>query len=98
MELEYIEDGTVDIHLSPEEMDNLLDPYDPKDRDITPYLHTRKHRFIKEDVYEWMMTNVGRPQWDWSLWVNYNKARFTFRDPSKVLLFKLTWAGNTPGL
>jgi len=80
--------------LTSEETDKLFDPFDSCDSTMPSHLYHTRHRFIKEDPYEWLVENVGQPQIDWSHYgYNLDQRAIRFRDRTKAMLFKLTFGG-----
>lgn len=77
--------------LNVEETDRFFDPFDPLDQSLASHLHHQRHRFIKEDVYEWLVGNVGEVSVEWSHFKSALDCRaFRFKDRDKAMLFKLT--------
>lgn len=93
MELLDIEDDAIWFSLSADEADRLLDPYDPDDKEMPAWQHANHHRYIKLDCYEWLLENIGRPNWDWFIKNSYNEVRAVFRERDKAMLFKMAFGG-----
>lgn len=79
------------------ETDKFFDPFDPLDDKMPSHLHHRGHRYIKEDVYNWLTTNIGpdtfSQQGVWEIdHVSRNKA-FYFLDKAHAMKFKLAYHG-----
>lgn len=83
--------GTHCIRLTPDEVDQHFDPFDPLDQDLPSHLHHAGHRFIKESTYEWLVAHVGEPYQGWQS-MNGGKI-ISFEDKDKAMLFKLTYQG-----
>lgn len=83
------------LTLTEEETDRFFDPFDPTDKDLPSHLHYSRHRFIKDDVYDWLEANVGAVGVMWNHQpFGYNCKSFHFRKPNHAMLFKLTYGGN----
>jgi hypothetical protein len=84
------------IHLTLEETDRFFAPFDPHDPGLPSYLLNSRHRFIKDELYEWLMLHVGAVGLDWNherLGRDCRTIRFKSKD--KAALFKLTFGGQT---
>lgn len=88
-----IEENVTWFKLTSEEADRLLDPYDPNDKDMPGYKHTNRHRYVREDSYQWLLDNIGKPNWDWFIQCAYDGVTAAIRDKDKALLFKLAFGG-----
>lgn len=95
--MEYVKDPAFGAHLvflSPEETDRFFAPFDPTDNDMPSYLHRLGHRYILDEPYQWLLANVGEPKVDWESFRSDGTCRaFSFDDPNKAMLFKLTYQG-----
>lgn len=91
--MEYREaDGGHIVYMTKEETDELFDPFDPHDQDLPFYLHNARHRFIKQDAYDWLEANVGEPKIHWqSFAMGSDKYGFQFLQADKAMLFKLRY-------
>lgn len=79
------------LFLSPEETDQFFDPFDPSDTDMPSYLHHRGHRYIKDNVYQWLIANVGEASIAWKSEGTSRSRELLFVDKDKAMLFKLTF-------
>lgn len=93
MELLDLEDDAVWFALNSSEADRLLEPYDQDDKEMPAWQHANGHRYLKAESYEWLLDNIGRPNWDWFIKVIRNDIRAVFRDRDKAMLFKMTFGG-----
>lgn len=48
---------------------------------------------LNPKIEEWLDNNCGSEDWDWDWGFASEAVFFKIRDPSKALLFKLTWGG-----
>jgi hypothetical protein len=92
------ESGWFYVTLTPEETDRFFDPFDPMDHEMPSHLHRARHRYIKEDIYAWLVENFGEV----GVWmthpdlcpVTHQPIRcFEFSDQNHAVLFTTMWAG-----
>lgn len=86
------------VILTPEETDRFFDPFDPMDQAMPSHLHHAGHRYIKEDIYAWLVENFGEvgvwmSQPDRCPVTNKSVRRFEFTDQNHAVLFMTIWAG-----
>ena len=81
------------LFLDREDTDRFFDAFDPNNQEVPSYLIRNGHRFIKEEIYEWLVANVGEPNEAWRHEGNIgNRGReLLFVDKDKAMLFKLTF-------
>ena len=89
---QYPEPDVVEFHLTKEEADCIFDPFDPNDHDMPSHLHHRGHRYIKDDVYQWMIENVGQAPFQWTTFTGPWGCKVIIWGEDKAALFKLAWA------
>jgi hypothetical protein len=78
------------VYMTKEETNELFDAFDPHDADLPSYLHHARHRFIKEDAYNWLEQHVGQPKIHWqSFPMGSDKYGIQFLTKDKAMLFKL---------
>ena len=93
----YIEEKLHVVELeTSDEMDIMYDPFDMNDEQMPSHLHHAGHRYIKEDVYHWLVANVGNDgMFRGGMWettnAGFRKKRFHFRLKAHAMLFKLRW-------
>lgn len=78
------------FELTEAETDVFFEEFDPSDYEMPSHLFRAGHRYIKEDIYEWMVANIGQPQVDWKHDGNSRIRQFQILDAKKAMLFKLT--------
>ena len=83
------------MHLTDEETDRFFDAFDKSDDDLPFYLHNARHRFIKQDLYDWLENNVGQAGFAWTHVQGLTRdcRSIKFRQQSHAMLFKLTFGG-----
>lgn len=88
------DDGTIILELSEDEADKVLDPFDPNDKEMPSHLYHQRHRYCKEEFFNWMVANIGRPSWDWHIQNIGGTVWITLRNPQHATIVKLAWAGS----
>jgi hypothetical protein len=85
-------DTGVLIVLNEAETDTMFDPFDPLDDKMPSYLHHRRHRYIKEETYDWLETSIGSNQKHWRVVRSNGKSAYLWMSSrAEAVLFKLTW-------
>ena len=88
----YVDDsGFHVIELTPKETDQFFDPFDPQDDSIPSYLHHRGHRYIKENVYNWLIEVIGQSNIDWRFDGYLDSRSFYFKDKKNAMMFKIRY-------
>jgi hypothetical protein len=80
------------VELTEPEVERMFDRFDPMDERMPSHLHHIGHRYIKQDVYDWLAANVGHAGHSWLFQSGSRKTGF-IQGKDKALLFKLTWGG-----
>lgn len=79
------------------ETDKFFDPFDPQDEQMPSHLHHRGHRYIKEDVYDWLVANIGPDTFarggKWEIEHSTPYRAFYFLDKADAMKFKLAFYG-----
>lgn len=95
--MQYVEaNGNYAIELTAEETDRFFEPFDYGDTHMPSHLFHGGHRYIKEDIFNWLQANVGdvdRLAWK-SCPLRSNTTRFfQFETKEAAMLFKLVHFG-----
>lgn len=89
------------LYLTERETDRCFDPFDPHDDSLPSHLHHVGHRYIKQEVYDWLLNNVCSQQerdtdhitsyrhWSQSVY----RRVFMFESKDAAMQFKLAWSG-----
>lgn len=83
------------IDLTPEETDRFFEPFEKYSDEMPSHLFHVGHRYIKEDIYNWLVTSVGDPSIDWASEGTRNSRAFRFKTKDKAMLFKLCFFGTS---
>ena len=91
----YLEHRVV---LTSEETDRFFEPFDPHDAMMPSHLFYARHRYIKEDIYAWLVENFGTVEsMVWKSGTHYldheQVKAFDFADKNHAMLFMTFWAG-----
>jgi hypothetical protein len=95
--MQYVEaNGNYAIELTQEETDRFFEPFDYGDTNMPSHMFHAGHRYIKEDIFNWLQENVGDvDQFYWKHCpLRSNTTRFfQFRTKEAAMLFKLVHFG-----
>ena len=97
MDMNYLERHENDIvehvfFLTSEETDYFFYKFDRNNLSIPSHYLMNRYRFIREDVYEWLITNIGEPPSAWStqrIIGDEDRWMFLFKEKSQAMMFKL---------
>lgn len=82
------------LHLTIEETDRFFEPFNLNDPNIPSHLYHNGHRYIREDIYAWVVQHIGEPGYLWQHEKSgLNRRLFRFKNKSDAMLFKLTHGG-----
>lgn len=84
------------VKLTVGETNSLFDQFDPHDDNVPSYLHHARHRFIKQEPYDWLVAHCGDPDQRGCRWRIHSggdqNAKSLFFDLKEdAMLFKLTF-------
>ena len=80
------------IYMNEEETDVHFDPFDPNDPNLASHLRNNRHRYIREETYNWLIQHVGEPPIAWRFTLTGSNRRMCyFESKDKAMLFKLTF-------
>ena len=80
------------IFMTDEETDVHFHPFDPNDPDLASHLRNNRHRYIREETYNWLIQHIGEPPIAWRFDLSgSNSRRCSFESKAKAMLFKLTF-------